>query len=77
MATPLKPSAALLAAIQGAGGISAAAKAWGVEFNSLNRFVRGTGGISLTTAVRIAVATNLQTGDLYDQHVAPTVEHSS
>lgn len=47
------------------GSVNAAAEAWGVEYVSLKRFVDGTGGLTLATAMRISDATGVATDDLF------------
>lgn len=45
--------------VAGFGGIAPAARIWGIEFRSLERFMKGSGSLSLTTAAAIARKTGV------------------
>jgi hypothetical protein len=63
----LKPSAKLKSFLAAYGSVYAAAVAWGVEYQSLNRFFNGEGGLSLASAMTIAEATKVPVDDLFEK----------
>lgn len=62
-----KPSAKLQKFLDAYGTVNAAAVAWGVEYQALNRFVNGECGLSLANAMQIAAATKTSVDDLFEQ----------
>ena len=62
-----KPSARFKSFLAAYGSVNAAAEAWGVEYQSLNRFVNGGAGLSLANAMQIAAATKVSVDDLFEQ----------
>lgn len=49
----------------------AAAVAWGVEYQALNRFLNGTCGLSLSNAMQIAAKTNVPVDELFVEKDQP------
>jgi DNA-binding XRE family transcriptional regulator len=62
-----KPSRRLRGFLKAYGSVHAAAMAWGVEYQALNRFLNGDCGLSLANAMQIAAVTKVSVDDLFEQ----------
>lgn len=65
----LKPSRDLQRAVDLYGGINGAAKAWGIEYGSLQRFLAGKGGITSGTMLGICEGSGLTMADAFEEAV--------
>lgn len=63
----VKPSKKFQAIMDVYESVNAAAEAWGIEYNSLRRFVEGEGSITIETAVKIIKATHLTFEQLFEE----------
>lgn len=61
----LTPSPRLLALIEAHGGQFPAARAWGLEYNSVKRFFSGNGGLAAESVASILEGTKLKYEDLF------------
>lgn len=76
MKNPPRPSKKLLKFIDAYGGVNAAATAWDIPYNTLNRFVEGTNGMSLAMAMQVSKRLGVPMHKLFEQP-RPANEHST
>lgn len=67
MKHPPRPSKKLLDFIDAYGGVNAAATAWDIPYNTLNRFIEGTNGMSLAMAMQISQRLGVPMHKLFEQ----------